>query len=123
MESLTNLGPAIFLAGLLALLGIVIAIVFGRPLIGMLGDRFGQLFTGSDDSSRIVPEYSVAEARVNQGRYAEAVEQYRLVIAKFPKDTYAHIRIADLALKHLNDPTLAETELKAAFAKARGEDP
>ena len=69
-----------------------------------------------------MPEYSVAEARVNTGRYTEAIEEYRKVIGKHPDDMYPHLRIADIALKHLQDATTAEAELLAAFAKANGED-
>ena len=64
----------------------------------------------------------MAEARVNTGKYPEAIEEYRKVIAKHPDDMYPHLRIADIALKHLQDATTAEKELLAAFAKANGED-
>jgi hypothetical protein len=69
-----------------------------------------------------MPEYSLAETRVKEGRYAEAVEEYRVVIARYPSDIYAHLRIAELAVDHLHDPGLAEVELLSAVAKAPGDD-
>lgn len=76
----------------------------------------------SDSNFRIMPEYSLAEARVKKGKYQEAIDEYRKVIAEHPDDIYPHLRIADLALNHLNDVKLAELELMSAFAKAKGED-
>jgi len=57
---------------------------------------------------------------VKEGKYAEALDEYRKVIAEYPKDVYPHLRIADLALAYLNDVKLAETELRTAFGKATG---
>jgi len=75
----------------------------------------------SGDSGRIMPEYSVAEARAAAGKYQEAVDEYRQVIAAHPEDIYPHLRIAEFAMKHLNDMKLAESELVSAMGKARGE--
>jgi tetratricopeptide (TPR) repeat protein len=75
----------------------------------------------SDADIRIVPEYSVAEARANEGKYREAVDEYRKVIAEHPDDIYPHLRIAELALNHLGDHHLVEIELLSALGKAEGE--
>ena len=107
---------------LFMLYGGVLFSLFGIPLIRRVGEKTGTLYMPSDSSSRIVPEYSVAEARVKEGRYQEAIDEYRQVIEKHPDDIYAHLRIADVALQHLNDPKTAELELTTALAKAEGED-
>jgi tetratricopeptide (TPR) repeat protein len=97
--------------------------LFGWPLIGSFGEGIGNfLFMPSDANFQITPEYSVAEARVKKGRYQEAVDEYRKVIVEYPDDIYPHLRIAELAVKHLNDVKLAELELLSALGKARGED-
>ena len=111
--------------GLLALFifcGIVAFLIFGLPIIQRIGEKASTLFMPSDSNFRIMPEYSVAEARVKKGKYQEAVDEYRKVIVEHPDDIYPHLRIADLALHHLNDVKLAELELMSAFAKAKGED-
>jgi tetratricopeptide (TPR) repeat protein len=87
-----------------------------------VANRFESLYVGHDDNFRIVPEYSTAEARVKKGRYQEAIDEYRNVIAEYPDDIYPHLRIAELAVKHLNDLKLAELELLLAFGKAKGVD-
>ncbi|MGD1018756.1 MAG: tetratricopeptide repeat protein [Verrucomicrobiia bacterium] len=97
--------------------------LFGWPLIGSFGERIGNsLFMPSDANFQIVPEYSTAEAQAKKGRYQEAIDEYRKVITKHPDDIYPHLRIAELAVKHLNDVKLAELELLSALGKGRGED-
>lgn len=111
-------GEAFVIAGIVASIGLVLFFIFGIPLIRRLGESAGGLYTAGGRAIRVHPEYSVAEARVKKGRYAEAVAEYREVIAKFPDDIYAHVKIADIAIEHLNDLPLAELELNSAFAKA-----
>lgn len=98
---------------------------FGRPffIVGFFilrkaGNKAAQLYMPADENVRVVPECSIAEARVKEGKYPEAIAEYRQVIEKFPADVYAHVRIAGLATEHLHDLKLAETELLAAQAKA-----
>ena len=107
--------------GIIGLLSIGAFIFFGFPLLQKIVEKAPSLYEPADDSSRIVPEYSVAEARVNEGKYQEAVDEYRRVIEKHPGDLYPHLRIAELALNHLNALKLVETELLSALGKAEGE--
>ncbi|HUI07741.1 MAG TPA: hypothetical protein VL486_12130 [Verrucomicrobiae bacterium] len=102
--------------------GFLLFLLFGLPLIRRAGDRVSKLFWPDDSHFRIVPEYSRAEARAKEGRYPEAVDEYRQVIAEHPDDIYPHLRIAELALDHLHDVKLAELELRSAVAKATGPD-
>ena len=101
--------------------GIVAFLIFGFPLLRKIGDKVSGLYMPSDSSFRLMPEYSLAEARVKKGKYQEAVEEFRKIIVEHPDDIHPHLRIADLALSHLNDVKLAESELVLAFAKAKGE--
>ena len=117
-----DIASAFFIAALMAMYGIVLFLLFGFSFIGKVAERFGNFYEPPDSNFRIMPEYSVAEARVNKGKYQEAVDEYRKVIVAHPDDVYPHLRIADLALKHLNDVKLAELELQSALGKATGED-
>jgi tetratricopeptide (TPR) repeat protein len=102
--------------------GLVIFALFGIPFLQRAGDAVSRLFDPNDSQFRITPEYSVAEARAKVGKYQEAIDEYRKVIAEHPDDVYPHVRIADLAVTHLGDIKLGELELLTAFAKAEGED-
>ena len=102
--------------------GLIMFFLFGLPALQRIGDTASRLFDPNDSHFRIMPEYSVAEAQVKKGKYREAIDEYRKVIIAHPDDIYPHLRIADLALSHLNDVKLAELELLSAYAKAKGED-
>ena len=115
-------GSGIVLPIIGAFYGLILFLLFGFPLLQRVGDTASRLFVPDDAHFRIVPEYSVAEARVKEGKYQEAIHEYRKVIAEYPDDVYPHVRIADLALTHLKDTKLAELELLSAVAKAQGED-
>jgi len=115
-------GSAFITVGIVAGLGIVAFLIIGFPLLRKISENLFSFYGPSDDSTQITPEYSIAEARVNTGKYSEAIEEYRKVIAKHPDDMYPHLRIADIALKYLQDAETAEAELLVALAKASGED-
>ena len=102
--------------------GLILFLLFGIPFIRRIGEKVSQLYEPADENFPVVPEYSVAEARAKEGKYQEAVDEYRKVITEHPADVYAHVRIAELATEHLHDLKLAETELLAAQAKAVQED-
>ena len=104
------------------LYGLILFYLFGWPLIHHVGERIGTLYTGRDEDIQIMPEYSVAEARASTGKYQEAIDEYRKVVADYPEDIYPHLRIAEMAVKHLNDLKLAELELLSAIGKAKGVD-
>lgn len=117
-----NFGAAFAIVGAVLLYAVVLLLLFGRSIMESVANRFEALYLGHDDNFQIVPEYSTAEARVKKGRYQEAIDEYRNVIAEYPDDIYPHLRIAELATKHLNDVKLAELELLSAMGKAKGED-
>lgn len=114
-------GDKWFGAILAILFGGVLFAVFGIPLLRSIGEKVSTFYMPSGNGVRIVPEYSVAEARAAAGKYREAVDEYRKVIVDHPDDIYPHLRIAELAVKHLNDVKLAELELISAMGKAQGE--
>jgi hypothetical protein len=119
-EALT-VGGKVFALILAIVYGIMLFFLFGWSFMESVGDQFGRLFMPSDSNYQIVPEYSVAEARVAAGKYQEAIDEYRKVIVDYPNDIYPHLRIAELAVKHLNDLKLAEIELLSGTVKAQGE--
>ena len=122
MDFVSGAGSAMITVGIIGAIGIVAFLIVGFPLLRKISENLFSFYGSSDDSTQITPEYSIAEARVNTGKYSEAIEEYRKVIAKHPDDMYPHLRIADIALKYLQDAKTAEAELLVALAKASGED-
>ena len=117
-----DLGAAMEILGIALVFGAVLFLLIGIPLLQQLGEKTTHLFMPTDENFPVVPQYSVAEARVKEGKYQEAVEEYRKVIVEHPDDVYPHIRISELAVEHMHDLKLAETELLAGQAKAVQED-
>jgi len=113
-------GSAFEIVGGLVLYGLFLFVLCGIPTISRVANRFAGLYWPDDSEFRIVPEYSMAEARVKEGKYEEAIEEYRTVILQHPADVYPHLRLAELALDHLHDANLAELELQSAVGKAAG---
>jgi tetratricopeptide (TPR) repeat protein len=112
---------------LFALIGIgaysaLLCVLFGVPFMRHVGERFGQFYTPSDESFRIMPQYSKAEGRLKAGDYPAAIREYREVIDQFPNDIFAHIQIAQIAADKINDLAMAEAELLTATAMASTPD-
>ena len=98
--------------------GAVLFLLFGWSFMCAVAEKFTNLYMPQDQNFRVLPEYSLAEARRKACDYAGAIAEYRQVIAKWPDDVFAHIQIADIAVTQLHDLQLAELELLSATAKA-----
>jgi len=68
-------GSGIVLPIIGAFYGLILFLLFGFPLLQRAGDTASRLFVPDDAHFRIVPEYSVAEARVKEGKYQEAIHE------------------------------------------------
>jgi tetratricopeptide (TPR) repeat protein len=97
-------------------------VLFGLPLVKRAGEKAAAIYFGDESAMRVMPEYSVAQARLKEGRYLEAVAEYQKVIEQFPQDIHAHLQIAEIAVEKLNNFGLAELELRSALAKATTPD-
>jgi len=76
----------------------------------------------SDASFEYHPDYSVAEARVKEGNYEEAIIAFQKYMEQFPHEITPHIRIADIQMDHFNNLDGAISELKIALTKAKSAD-
>ncbi|MCG3146620.1 MAG: hypothetical protein PCFJNLEI_00053 [Verrucomicrobiae bacterium] len=110
------------LLGLLVVLAVVAFLVFGLPAMRGMGNKAGGLFFPGDDGRPAQPEYSLAEARLQEGRYDEAIAEYRKIGRQYPQDVYVHVKIAEIAVTHLDDIPTAEVELLTACTKATTPD-
>jgi tetratricopeptide (TPR) repeat protein len=110
-----------------AALGWGIVLLYG-VVEGTLLERFGRFFAAatmpSGDATPSVNQHSNIATLVARGRYAEAAEAYRAVIAAEPGDVVACEQLGQLALSHLKDYELAwfaarEGEKRAPEARRR----
>jgi tetratricopeptide (TPR) repeat protein len=98
--------------------------LMNRAVIEPLGDAIGRIIVPSGSSTPSVAQHSNIEAMEARGRYAEAAEAYRGVIAADAQDLVACEKLGRLALQELKDFPLAlfayrEAEKRAAEPKRR----
>ena len=98
------------------------ALIMGWPFFEWLGEEAGELYVPSDDHFRVRPDFSLAEACVQQGRYDEAIALFRQYSERFPNEVTPHVRIAELLVERYHDPDPAIAELRATLAKAQSDE-
>jgi tetratricopeptide (TPR) repeat protein len=81
------------------------------------GNSLAKMFYPDDDQVELHPQYSVPEARVCEGKYEEAIVEFRKVWNDYPHDVNAHVRIAELLCQHFQRYDDAVRELRAALEK------
>jgi tetratricopeptide (TPR) repeat protein len=101
-------GKLLMLAGgALLVLGLVLFVVMRGLAMPAANALLTFLGFQSGSSTPLAKGYSHIEALTAQGRYQEAAAAYRREIASDSKDVEARIQLAQLLLKHLDDPAAA----------------
>ncbi|MDW8343997.1 MAG: tetratricopeptide repeat protein [Verrucomicrobiae bacterium] len=120
---LSNLHQSpLLLVSWVVLIGCVWFVLLGWHTVERFAERFSQLGLPTDDQLEVRPQYSIAEARAAQGRYHDAIAEFRRVIEQHPNEPFPHIRIAELLHDKLQNPDAAIAELQIALQKAQTDD-
>jgi hypothetical protein len=95
---MSGLGIA-FYGGALMVIG---ACIIAFPAAELLGRPLMSLYypTESGPSS---PNYSIPAARVKQGRYEEAMQEYAAIVRQYPTEVLAYTAMIEIAFKHLHN--------------------
>jgi tetratricopeptide (TPR) repeat protein len=109
----------LFLIVFFAIMGLGIVVVVIAVVLPKLGDAFLYVVFGSQTNAIIRPQYSKAEARYKQGKYEESLYEYRKVLAQYPDDVFAHVRIAEVLIEHFQNPSEAVLQLERALPNTR----
>jgi tetratricopeptide (TPR) repeat protein len=95
---LFSLGTVFYGAALLIIAGMIVAFplaeLFARPLTAFYFPTEGAKPTGN---------CSIPEARVKQGRYEEAMQEYEKITTAHPQEVRAHIGMVEIAFRYLHD--------------------
>jgi tetratricopeptide (TPR) repeat protein len=97
---------------LVAVCGVVLAIIWRRSLISIIANPVGSMFDGGDREIEPRPAYSIAQAKRNRGHYSEAIAEVRKQLAKFPTDLEGQLLLAQLQAEHMNDLQGAEITIQ-----------
>lgn len=92
---------------------------FGISFVHWFSDAVGGFLFNSDAGVEYQPEFSVAEARVKEKNFEEAIFEFRKGIQQFPEELRPHLRIADILIFEYRDFRNALEELKVASEKAK----
>lgn len=95
---------------------VILGILWAPSIATTLASPLTSIFDGGSESLEERPVYSIAEARIHQGRYAEAVAAIRQQLAKFPADIQGRLMLADLLAHKLGQPLAAEETLRELLA-------
>jgi tetratricopeptide (TPR) repeat protein len=95
---------------------LVVAILWAPNISSFVSSPLTALFDGGDEPAEARASYSIAEARIHQGRYADAVAAIRQELAKFPADVQGRLMLADVLANKLGQPLAAEETLRDLLA-------
>jgi tetratricopeptide (TPR) repeat protein len=105
-------GVAFLMAGATAACGIILGLIWATSLGELIAKPITNLFDGGQQEMEPEPLYSVAEARRKQGKYAEAIAEIRIQLARFPGDARGTLMLAEIMAEDLNDLPGAETVIE-----------
>ncbi len=91
--------------------------VWRRPIASLVARPFEALFAGGNEPPIPKPLYSVALARMKQGRYEESVAEIRKQLEKFPNDFEGQSMLAGIQAEHLLDLRGAEVTVQRLIAQ------
>ena len=97
------LGAGPFAPLFAAVIGLILAITWGRSVAGAVARPFENLFTGGDTPPDPQPFYSIAEAKRKRGLFHEAVFEIHRQLQQFPNDLPGQIMLAQIQAENLND--------------------
>lgn len=106
-----NLGPglpgagygAFLLVPLLAVCGLLLAIIWAPNIANFFAKPFGSLYDGGNAEVEARPVYSIATARRKQGKFREAEAEIRKQLAHFPEDFEGQMLLAELQAEEFKD--------------------
>jgi tetratricopeptide (TPR) repeat protein len=98
------------------LVGGTTAIIVVSLVLPAIGDAVGNFFFQPDQEIEKDPHAS-AQAALARGEYAEAVEEYRRILADDPTDTLSYSEIAKISCEHLDDAAGAAAILEEALKR------
>jgi len=102
-----------------AVVGIILAIIWGSSIGGIVAKPFVNLFTGGDAEIEPQPLYSIAQAKRKKGKFHEAVFAIHEQLQKFPKDIPGQMLLAEIQAENLNDLAGAQITIERLCAQPK----
>ncbi len=93
-------------------LAMVLAILWTKSLVGVVGNWFGNLYSGGNVQIEPKPYYSIAQTSRQKGEFMEAIRAIRGELVKFPDDVEGQLLLADIQAADLKDLQGAELTIQ-----------
>jgi len=117
---LPGVGPALTSPLLVALYWIVVAVFVAPPMARLLSEKLlGSVF--GERAGKITREYSKAKGLAAQGRFEEAIEEFRRGLEKEPDNVMLRLEIAEIYSREMKDYRGAISELEECLKLNLGE--
>jgi tetratricopeptide (TPR) repeat protein len=103
-----------------AIYWVVVAVFIAPPIASFLGEKFIAPFIG-ERGAKITRDYSRARSLAAQGRFEEAIEEFRTGLEEDPENVMLRLEIAEIYSAEMKDFRQAISELEACFNLPLGE--
>jgi outer membrane protein assembly factor BamD (BamD/ComL family) len=118
MPAITGGDPGgAFMVPIVAVCGIILAIMWTPNITAFLARPFGNLIDGGDDEAEPEPFYSIAIAKRKSGKYPEAIAEVRKQLDRFPNDVTGQMLLAEIQADDLKDLPAAELTVERFVAQ------
>ena len=89
MEKIVGLMAALVLA-------LILAVFWAPPVVDVVSNWIGSIFTGGDTPPPPQPYYSIAETKRKQYKFKEAIYEVQRQLDKFPTDVTGQMMLASI---------------------------
>jgi len=96
MEKIVGLMAALVLA-------LILAVFWAPPIVDVVSNWIGSIFTGGDTPPPPQPYYSIAETKRKQYKFKEAIYEVQRQLEKFPTDVTGQMMLASIQAENLDD--------------------
>ncbi len=104
---------------LVAVAGVILAIIWRQHIANLMARPFEVLFTGGSEAPDPAPFFSIARAKRQQQLFDEAVEEIHFQLERFPNDFSGLMLLAEIQAVNLHDLSgAAETVERVCAAHA-----
>ena len=90
---------------------VCLARIWGPTIAEKIATATVSFIAPTDWTADPLPRHSIADARAQQGKYAEAIEEFRRVLVEHPHDLYSRLRLVEIYSKYLRDHERALAEM------------
>ena len=105
MEKIVGLMAALVLA-------LILAVFWAPPIVDVVSNWIGSIFTGGDTPPPPQPYYSIAETKRKQYKFKEAIYEVQRQLDKFPTDVTGQMLLASIQAENLDDLPAAKITIE-----------